>query len=162
MKSIKSCAKEKMMKVEKDYEEFLGLFNRHSVRYCNIGAFAVAFYAKPRYTKDIDILIEPTKINAQRVLKALEEFGFEKLNISLQDLTTEGNILQLGYEPLRIDLLTALEGFHFRDIWKNKVSGEYGSEGVVFIGLEDLIQNKKRAARPTDLVDIDLLKKARK
>jgi predicted nucleotidyltransferase len=150
------------MKVEKDYEEFLGLLNKNNVRYCIIGAYAVAFYAKPRYTKDIDILIEPSEKNAQHVLAALNEFGFGELSISLEDLTTEGNILQLGYEPLRIDLLTKLEGFQFQEIWQSRVTADYGSEKVHFIGLDDLIQNKKQAARPTDLIDIDHLEKARK
>ncbi|MCJ7681874.1 MAG: nucleotidyltransferase [Candidatus Aminicenantes bacterium] len=150
------------MKLEKDYEEFLGLLNRHEVRYCIAGAFAVAFYAKPRYTKDIDILIEPTAANSRRILKALEEFGFGELSLSQQDLTTEGNVIQLGFEPLRIDLLTKLEGFQFRDIWNNRTSGTYGAEKVHFISLEDLIKNKKQAGRPTDLVDVDLLEKARK
>jgi len=149
------------MKVEKDYEEFLSLFNKHEVKYCIIGAFAVAFYAKPRYTKDIDILVEPSSDNASKVLKVLEEFGFGDLSISLDDLTNEGNILQLGYEPLRIDLLTKLEGFQFRDIWQNKKSGKYGSENVYFIGLDDLIRNKIQSDRPADRIDIDLLKKAR-
>lgn len=150
------------MKVEKDYEEFLGLFNKHSVRYCIVGAYAVAFYAKPRYTKDIDILIEPSKENAQKILRALGEFGFGELSISVDDLTHEGNILQLGYEPLRIDLLNKLEAFQFQDIWQNKVTGDYGSEKVYFISLDDLIKNKKISARPTDKIDIGLLEKARK
>jgi hypothetical protein len=150
------------MKVEKDYEEFLGLFNKHSVRYCIVGAYAVAFYAKPRYTKDIDILVEPSKENAQKILRALGEFGFGELSISVDDLTHEGNILQLGYEPLRIDLLNKLEAFQFHDIWQNKVTGDYGSGKVYFISLDDLIKNKKISARPTDKIDIELLEKARK
>lgn len=150
------------MKVEKDYEEFLSLLNKHNVKYCIIGAFAVAFYAKPRYTKDIDILIEPSKDNAQKVLNAIGEFGFGKLAVSTEDLTQEGNILQLGYEPLRIDLLNKLEGFEFQDIWQNRVTSDYGSEKVYFIGLDDLIKNKKMSGRPSDKIDIDLLEKNRK
>jgi predicted nucleotidyltransferase len=150
------------MKLEKDYEEFLRLLNNHNVKYCIIGAYAVAFYAKPRYTKDIDILIEPSIQNANKILKVLDEFGFGEISISLEDLTSEGNILQLGYEPLRIDLLTKLEGFDFKDIWKNRATGDYGSEKVFFIGLDDLIQNKKKSGRPTDRIDIELLEKARK
>jgi hypothetical protein len=150
------------MKVEKDYEEFLSLLNKHNVKYCIIGAFAVAFYAKPRYTKDIDILVEPSNDNALKILKALGEFGFGKLAVSIEDLTQEGNILQLGYEPLRIDLLNKLEGFHFQDIWKNRVVGEYGSEKVFFVGLDDLIKNKKMSDRPSDKIDIELLEKNKK
>jgi hypothetical protein len=150
------------MKLEKDYEEFLRLLNTHNVKYCIIGAYAVAFYAKPRFTKDIDILIEPSTENAKRILTVFNEFGFGELSISVDDLTSEGNILQLGYEPLRIDLLTKLEGFDFQDIWTNRVTGDYGSEKVFFIGLDDLIQNKKKSGRPTDLLDIELLEKTRK
>jgi len=150
------------MKVEKDYKEFLSLLNKHNVKYCIIGAFAVAFYVKPRYTKDIDILVEPSKDNAQKILKVLEEFGFGELSLSLEDLMREGNILQLGYEPLRIDLLNKLEGFQFQDIWQSKTTGDYGSEKVYFIGLDDLIKNKKMSGRPSDKVDIELLEKIKK
>ncbi len=150
------------MKVEKDYEEFLSLLNKHSVKYCIIGAFAVAFYAKPRYTKDLDILIEPSIDTALKVQKALEEFGFGELAISIEDLTQEGNILQLGYEPLRIDLLNKLPGFRFQDIWDNKVTGDYGSEKVFFINLDDLIKNIEFSDRPSDRIDIELLEKTRR
>ncbi len=150
------------MKVEKDYEEFLSLLNKHNVKYCIIGAFAVAFYAKPRYTKDLDILIEPSKGNARKILRVLKEFGFGELSIYFEDLTCEGNILQLGYEPLRIDILNKLEGFQFLNIWQNRVTGEYGSEKVCFIGLDDLIKNKKMSDRPSDKIDIELLEKAKK
>jgi hypothetical protein len=121
----------------------------------------VAFYAKPRYTNDIDILVESSRENAQRILNVLEEFVFEKLGISLEDLTLDGNILQLGYEPLRIDLLNKLEGFKFGDIWANRTIGDYGSERINFIGLDDLIKNKKLSDRPSDRSDIELLEKTR-
>ena len=150
------------MKIEKDYEEFLSLLNKRNVKYCIIGAFAVAFYAKPRYTKDLDIFIESSKENAGKILSVLEEFGFGDLSVSIEDLTSEGNILQLGYEPVRIDLLNKLEGLDFRDVWKNKVTGDYGSEKVYFIGIEDLIKNKKTAGRSSDLMDIELLEKSKK
>ncbi len=84
------------MKVEKDYEEFSSLLNKHNVKYCIIGAFAVAFYAKPRHTKDIGILIESSKENAQRTLKGLNEFGFGELSISIEDLMRDSNIIHLG------------------------------------------------------------------
>jgi len=63
------------MKVEKDYEELFALFNKHRVRYCIVGSYALAFYARPRYTKDIDILIEPSRENSGRIVRALNEFG---------------------------------------------------------------------------------------
>ena len=150
------------MKVEKDYEEILKLFNSHRVKYCIIGAFAVAFYARPRYTKDIDILIDSSPENAERIIRALAEFGFEGLDLSEDDLCQEGNIIQLGYEPLRVDIVTSLSSISFNQVWKNKVSADYGREKVHFIGLDDLIQTKKQSSRPQDKVDLDLLVKAKK
>ncbi|MFO7979810.1 MAG: nucleotidyltransferase [Candidatus Aminicenantes bacterium] len=149
------------MRVEKDYQEFLKLLNKHKVKYCIIGAYAVAFYAKPRYTKDMDIFVEPTVDNAKKILEVLKEFGFGDLSITLDDLTREGNIFQLGYEPVRIDLLTKMEGLQFQEVWTNRVTGDYGSEKVNFIGLDDLIKNKRISGRPSDKVDIELLEKSR-
>ena len=150
------------MKVEKDYEEILKLLNRHKVKYCIIGAFAVALYARPRYTKDIDIFIDSSPENAEKIIKALTEFGFEDLNLSEDDLCQKGNIIQLGYEPLRVDIVTSLSSISFNQVWKNKVSADYGREKVHFIGLDDLIQTKKQSSRPQDKVDLDLLVKAKK
>lgn len=149
------------MKVEKDYEDILKLFNRHKVKYCIIGAFAVAFYARPRYTKDIDILIDSSPENAKKIIRALTEFGFEDLDLSEDDLCQEGNIIQLGYEPLRVDIVTSLSGTSFDQVWKNKVGADYGREKVYFIGLDDLIQTKKQSSRPQDKVDLDLLIKTK-
>ena len=73
------------MKAEKDFEELFALFNKHRVRYCIVGSFAVAFYARPRYTKDIDVLIEPSRENSRKVVRALNAFGFESLNLSEKD-----------------------------------------------------------------------------
>lgn len=149
------------MKVEKDYEELLKLFNKYKVKYCIIGAFAVAHYVKPRYTKDIDILIESSTDNAEKIMNALNDFGFKDLNLSSKDFRTKGNIIQLGYEPLRVDIVTSLPGCSFDQVWKNKVVAEYGREKVFFIGLDELIQIKKLSGRPQDKVDLDLLIKVR-
>jgi hypothetical protein len=93
------------------------------VRYCVIGAFALAFHARPRYTKDMDVLIEPTTGNAKRLLVALDEFGFGSLNLDVNDFTTQGNIIQLGYEPVRIDIITSIKDLKFTDIWKSRIQG---------------------------------------
>lgn len=150
------------MKVEKDYEEFLRLLNKHRVKYLIIGSFAVAFYAKPRYTKDLDILVEPSMENGKRILKALSEFGFGALDITEKDFSKQGNIIQLGYEPVRIDIINALEGKNFSSVWGNRKPGEYGNEKVSFIGLEDLIKIKRTSKRKMDKLDLDILLKAKK
>lgn len=145
------------MKVEKDFEELLGLFNKHQVKYCIVGAFAVAFYARPRYTKDLDILVEPEIKNGKKIIVALSEFGFEGLGLSPEDFTQKGRIIQLGYEPVRVDLLTSIEGCSFKQVWRNKKTGVYGKEKAFFIGKNELIRNKKSLRRKQDIADLELL-----
>jgi predicted nucleotidyltransferase len=150
------------MRVEKDYEELLRLLNKHKAKYCIVGSYAVAFYAKPRYTKDIDILIEATPRNGKKLKKALDEFGFKELELSELDFIQKGNIIQLGYEPVRIDILISLQGFDFKDIWENRVEGAYGREKVYFMGLDDLIKSKLLSRRVEDKIDLEVLRQAKK
>ena len=145
------------MAVEKDYEELLKLFNKHKVRYCIVGAYAVAFYAKPRYTKDIDILVEPESGNARKIINALNEFGFKSLGLKESDLNRPDKIIQLGYEPVRVDIITAIEGCNFKKVWQNKTIGIYGKQKVFFIGIKELIKNKKASGRKQDKVDWEVL-----
>lgn len=149
------------MKVEKDYEELLKLFNKNKVRYCIVGAYAVAFYARPRFTKDIDILVEPEIKNAHRIIKSLGEFGFESLRLTEKDFSQENKIIQLGYEPLRADILTSIEGCGFKEVWENKRTSRYGRQKVFFIGINELIKNKIASKRKQDKVDLDILLQSR-
>lgn len=149
------------MKLEKDYEDLLKLLNKNNVEYCITGAFAMAEYATPRYTKDIDILINPTKENARNIINALKEFGFSDLNINEDDFSKKGQIIQLGFEPIRIDILTSIDGCDFNEIWQNKIIGKYGNIEVFFIGLEQLIKNKKATNRKQDQADLEILNKIR-
>ena len=145
------------MRVEKDYEEFLKLLNKNRIKYCIVGAYAVGFHARPRYTKDIDILIEVSKTNARKMIQALNEFGFSGLKLSEDDFLKEGLIIQLGYEPVRIDLLTSISGCSFKEIWNHKKFGDYGDEKVIFIGKAELIKSKKAAGRKQDEADLEIL-----
>ena len=145
------------MKTEKDYEEFLELLNKHKVRYCIIGSYALSFHARPRYTKDIDILIEASAENAKKVLNVLVQFGFGSLDLRIEDFAESGNIIQLGYEPIRIDIITSLKGIEFSEIWKNRVQGPYGNQMVNFIDRQNLIKSKKIADRPQDRADLEIL-----
>jgi hypothetical protein len=145
------------VKTEKDYEEFLELLNKHNVRYCVVGAFALAFHARPRYTKDMDILIEPTPDNANKLLSALDEFGFGSLNLAVEDFSNRGNIIQLGYEPVSIDILTLIKGLKFADIWESRIQGPYGKQTVNFIDRQNLIRSKKVSNRAQDKADLELL-----
>ena len=145
------------MRTEKDFEELLKLFNKNKVRYCIIGAYAVGIYGVPRYTKDMDLLVEPDVKNSQRIIKALAEFGFKSLGLKEKDFIQKGKIVQLGYEPVRIDLITSIEGCDFQEVWKNKTIGTYGKQKAFFIGFDDLIKNKKKSGRKQDSVDVSML-----
>ncbi|MDP2911204.1 MAG: nucleotidyltransferase [Candidatus Omnitrophota bacterium] len=147
------------MNVKKDYEELLRLLNKNKVKYCVVGAYAIAFYGRPRYTNDIDILVEPNSKNADKVIKTLNEFGFKSLKLSAGDFSKTGRIVQLGYEPLRIDIMTSIEGCGFAEIWNNRKRGKYGNEKIYFIGLKELIKNKKISNRKQDQADLEILKR---
>src|SRR5687768_939835 len=102
-----------MADATKDFEELFTIFEKHAVRAVIIGAHAVAFHAKPRYTKDLDVLLDSSADNARRAVAALEEFGFGGIGITGEDLTGTGKIIQLGVAPNRIDLVTSVDGVAF-------------------------------------------------
>lgn len=145
------------MRVEKDFEELLRLFNKYKVKYCIIGAYAVAFHAIPRYTKDMGIFVEPSIENGKGIVDALNEFGFECLNLSEEDFNQIDKIIQLGYEPVRVDILTSIDGCTFKEVWNGKKLGVYGNEKVYFIGIKELVKNKQASKRKQDEADLEIL-----
>ena len=147
------------MNVEKDFRDFIALLNRHDVRYLIIGGFAYSFYAEPRYTKDIDILINNSLENAGRLMKALQTFGFTDTALSQKDFLESGQVIQLGIAPVRIDILTSIRGIEFMNLWKNRVAGRYGDIEVLFISKNDLIRIKRVSGRKQDIADIEKLEK---
>ena len=144
------------MKVHEDFKDFIEALNNNNVEYVIVGAFALAFHGHPRATGDIDIWVRPTPQNAKAVLKALNDFGFGELNISEDDIVS-GKIIQLGYPPVRIDLITLMEGLTHEEIWEGRVSGTFGDQQVFYIGREAFIRNKKAMGRHKDLADLELL-----
>lgn len=145
------------MEVSKDFEEFFTLLNKHSVRYLVVGGYAFAIHARPRYTNDIDIWVEAEQMNASRVLDALRDFGFGDVGIGMEDLMSPEKVIQLGYPPLRIDLLTSVSGLKFAGAWERRVRANYGKQQAYFISKEDLIANKRATGRKKDLNDLDEL-----
>ncbi|EFK97582.1 conserved hypothetical protein [sediment metagenome] len=146
------------MHAQKDYEELLKLFGRYKVRYCVVGAFAAALYSRPRFTKDLDIFVDPSPENAKNILAALKDFGFGALKLKVGDFTKPGIVIQLGYEPVRIDLLTAIDGVTFNEVWKDKTRRSFGNCKVYFMGKRTLIRNKRASGRDRDLLDLKELK----
>jgi hypothetical protein len=125
-----------------------------------VGAHAVAFHAKPRFTKDFDLFVEPSEENAARLLRALDDFGFGSLGLGLADFTSPGKVVQLGVAPARIDIATAIDGITFAEAWAGRVAGTYGRQPVWYIGRADLIRNKTAAGRPQDLADLSWLRES--
>ncbi len=150
------------MNVSKDFEELFAFFRKHGVEFVIVGGYAVSFHAKPRYTKDIDVLVRSTRDNAKRLLAALTEFGFGNVGLAIDDFTLDGVIVQLGRPPNRIDLLTSISGVSFESIWEHRCAGKFGDVHVDYIGREELIANKESVARPQDLLDVKWLRAAAK
>jgi hypothetical protein len=143
--------------LSKDFKEFIALLNGYSVRYLVVGGYAVAFHGYPRYTKDLDIWIELSPENADNVLKALDDFGFGSLGLKPEDFLESNQIIQLGYPPNRIDLLTTLKDITFEDCYKARVVVDIQGLKISFIDLENLKKNKRATGRPQDLADAENL-----
>lgn len=148
------------MRVEKDFEEFIKSLNENDVKFLIVGAFAVSYHARPRFTGDIDFFIDSSSQNIKNLLQAIEQFGFDSLDISEKDFGKD-SIIQLGYEPNRIDLLTDISGVQFGPAWENRIKGYYGNQVSHYISLEDLIANKKASNRTKDKSDLELLEQFR-
>jgi hypothetical protein len=141
-----------------DFKEILSTFNDHEVKYLIVGAYAVMKYGEPRYTKDLDIWVESSHENAAKVYAALGDFGAPLAHVSVDDFASDG-FFQMGRPPVRIDILMSIEGVDFSDGWKNRQSGDFDGVVANFIGLAELIQNKRCAGRPQDVVDLESLEK---
>ncbi len=140
-----------------DFKELLKIFGEAKVKYLIIGGYAVAKHAEPRYTKDLDIWISNTRENAERVYSALKEFGAPLNNITIEDFTIPTLVFQIGIEPSRIDILMSLTELDFDECWERRATAEIGEIEIHFISIDDLIFNKKLAARPQDLRDAENL-----
>jgi hypothetical protein len=141
-----------------DFKEFLQLLNDYHVEYLLVGGYAVGFYGYPRYTGDLDIWVKPSRENAERLNSVLEEFGFGALNVSAEDFVKENAVIQLGYPPLRIDLVTTLDGVSFDECYVRKHTHIAGGISADFISLDDLKRNKKATGRARDMDDLENLK----
>lgn len=145
------------MVLNQDFKEFIQLLNDNRVRYLIVGGYAVAFHGHPRYTKDLDIWLEISDLNATKLLKTLEQFGFASLNLTLDDFLEPNMIVQLGYPPHRIDLIMGLVGVDFYTCYSARIEEVVDGLTIPFIDLEHLKQNKRASGRLQDLADIDNL-----
>jgi len=140
-----------------DYRDLLSAFEREGVRYLIVGAHAVIFHTEPRYTKDIDIWVEPTQANAERVFRALERFGAPLRGISPDDFVNQQLVYQIGIEPHRINIIMGVRGLRFPTAWRNRKRGFYDKLRVNILGREDLLKNKRRVGQSVDIIDVQTL-----
>ena len=140
-----------------DFREFIESLNKHNVRYLLIGGYAVALHGHPRYTKDLDIWIWMEDTNAANLLKALKDFGFSSLPLVNEDFLKPDQIVQLGFPPNRIDLMTSPKGVDFNTCYASREEIEIEGLKVNLIDLKNLKKNKKATGRHQDLADIENL-----
>jgi hypothetical protein len=145
------------MEVQKDFKELLELFNAHKVQYLIVGGYALAYHGAPRYTGDIDVFIKPDRENARQILKALDEFGFGSVGLREEDLNNPDKIVQLGYPPVRIDIITSISGLSWDEAFEKHEKGKYGDVPVSYIGRDQYILNKRASGRKKDLADLEAL-----
>ena len=144
--------------LSQDFKEFVQSLNDNSVRYLVIGGYAVAFHGHPRYTKDLDVWIESSRENARRMITALAQFGFASLGLEENDFLDPNQVIQLGYPPNRIDILTELVGVDFESCFAQKIPSTIDGVQVNFIDVQSLKENKKAVGRLQDLADLEKLK----
>jgi len=140
-----------------DFREFIELLNKHKVRYLVIGGYAVAFHGHPRYTKDLDVWIWMDKTNSENLIIALKAFGFGTLKLKTEDFLQKDIIIQLGYPPNRIDLMTSPKGVEFENCYASRETIEIEGLKIDFIDIANLKKNKKATGRLQDLADLENL-----
>jgi hypothetical protein len=115
----------------------------------------MGFHGVPRYTGDLDIFVKPDPINARSITKALHEFGFGSVGLTEADFEKEGVVVQLGFPPVRIDLITSITGVSWVKAWSGRVDGWFGDLTVHYIGRDDFISNKRALGRKRDIADLE-------
>lgn len=143
------------------FTEMLQKLCAHKAEFLIVGGYAVMKYTEPRFTKDLDIWIRNTPQNAQRVYSALAEFGapLEADGLTATDFSSEDITYQIGRAPLRVDILTRVDGVVFAEAWQRRTPGTMAGVGIYFMGLDDLIRNKEATGRLADAEHLKLLRK---
>lgn len=144
-----------------DLIELLQILKKNDVRFLIIGAYAVIQYTDPRYTNDIDIWVEPSIENSEKVWKALTEFGAPLKQVTVSDFQDENNVFQIGIEPNRVDILMGVENLTFNNAWESGKIFEFESVQAKVLNIDDLIKSKTNTGRIQDQLDIEKLEKAK-
>ena len=145
--------------MNQDFRDLLAEFNARQIDFLLVGAYALAAHGHVRATQDLDVWVRPSPENASRVIEALRAFGAPLQDLTEKDLSTPGVIFQIGVEPIRIDILTVIDGVQFDEAWTDRMMSKFADQPVAVLSKEHLIKNKLAAARTQDLADVEALKK---
>lgn len=150
------------MTLAQDFEDFIKLLHKNEVDYLVVGGYALAFHGKPRHTGDLDIWINNSEANSEKLVLAIADFGLSSLGLTKSDFMQEGYVTQIGYPPLRIDLLNTIDGVNFEDAFPNRLFVDVNGFNVNYIGLKEFIKNKTASGRSQDIADLKEIKKISK
>lgn len=142
-----------------DYKEFLRLLRAHGVEYLLIGGWAVGYHGYVRATYDLDVWIAITPANANRIVKALADFGFDVPELSTDLFLQPDNIVRMGVEPTQIEVMTSISGVEFDECYRERLDTTLNGVPVNIINLRDLKINKEASGRLKDLADLEELSK---
>ena len=140
-----------------NFSDLLKLFNDNHVKYLVVGGYAVTHYSEPRYTKDLDLWVEFSPENAERVFHALRQFGAPLKGLTPLDFTQEGHFYSMGIAPVRVDVLMSISGLTFEEAWRVRVETQIDGQNVLFISRDHLLRAKRIAGRAQDLLDAEAL-----
>ena len=146
-----------MIPLPRDFQDFLKLLNAGRIRYVIIGGYAVAFHGYVRYTGALDIFVEMSESNAVKLVAALREFGFNLPALKPALFLEKGQIIRLGYEPMRLEILTDIDGVSFEECFRHRRRSRVGGLSINFIDLTRLLKNKRASGRQKDLADVEAL-----
>lgn len=148
------------MAANPDFKDLFVALSAELADFIVVGAHAVMVHTEPRYTKDLDVWVRPTRENAERVHRALGAFGAPVDDLTVNDLAIPGTIFQIGMAPNRIDIVTSIDAVSFETAWDKRLQRSYDGVPIAMLSVEDLITNKKAVGRPQDLIDVEKLTKA--
>jgi predicted nucleotidyltransferase len=147
--------------LNKHFQDFLGLLEKHHVEYVIVGGYAVGVHGFPRYTGDIDVFVAISRDNAGRLVDVFNEFGFASLSLKANDFLEPDTVVEIGREPMKIQVLTGIDGVTFDRCRSDRMIVNISGLRVPFIGFESLLANKAASPRSKDRIDLEELTRLR-
>lgn len=148
--------------LNRNFLEFIRLLEENGVKYLVVGGYAVGVHGFPRYTGDLDVYVAISGENAERMLKVFSAFGFTDLDVKKEDFLMEDFVIEIGREPLKIQVITGIDGVTFEECYRGKVLVKEGDLEIPFIGREQLLKNKAASPRAKDKIDLEELRRLQK